>query len=53
MLKLIIFQYMQAGWKDEELSAAFNGALVVGQSLLIPRLHRAVGDLDLARSRPA
>ena len=46
-----ILQCVQAGWKDEELYEAFNVALVVGGSILIPHLRHAVESLDLARSK--
>jgi AhpD family alkylhydroperoxidase len=48
-----IMQCVQAGWKDEELYDAFNVALVVGGSILIPHLRHAVESLDLARSGQA
>ena len=48
-----ILQCVQAGWKDEELHEAFNVALVVGGSILIPHLRHAVESLDLARARQA
>ncbi|HVM73218.1 MAG TPA: carboxymuconolactone decarboxylase family protein [Anaerolineales bacterium] len=46
-----ILQCVQAGWKDEELVEAFNVALVVGGSIVIPHLRHAVESLDLARRR--
>jgi AhpD family alkylhydroperoxidase len=45
-----ILQCVQTGWKDEELYEAFNVALVVGGSILIPHLRHAVESLDLARA---
>ena len=48
-----ILQCVQAGWKDEELYEAFNVALVVGGSILIPHLRHAVESLDLARAGQA
>jgi AhpD family alkylhydroperoxidase len=45
-----ILQCVQAGWKDEELHEAFNVALVVGGSILIPHLRHAVESLDLERA---
>jgi AhpD family alkylhydroperoxidase len=44
-----ILQCVEAGWKDEELYEAFNVALVVGGSIVIPHLRHAVETLDLAR----
>lgn len=46
-----ILQCVQAGWKDEELYEAFNVALVVGGSIVIPHLRHAVETLDLTRQR--
>jgi AhpD family alkylhydroperoxidase len=46
-----ILQCVSAGWKDEELYEAFNVALVVGGSIVIPHLRNAVETLDLARQR--
>ena len=48
-----ILKCVQAGCKDEELYKAFNVALVVGGSILIPHLRHAVESLDLARARQA
>jgi AhpD family alkylhydroperoxidase len=48
-----ILQCVQAGWKDEELYEAFNVALVVGGSILIPHLRHAVETLELAHSGEA
>jgi AhpD family alkylhydroperoxidase len=44
-----ILQCVDAGWTDEELYEAFNVALVVGGSVVIPHLRHAVESLDLAR----
>jgi AhpD family alkylhydroperoxidase len=46
-----ILQCVEAGWKDEELYDAFNVALVVGGSIVIPHLRHAVETLDLSRGR--
>lgn len=46
-----IIQCINAGWKDEEIVDAFNVALIVGGSIVIPHLRHAVESLDLARSR--
>ena len=46
-----ILQCVDAGWKDEELYDAFNVALVVGGSIVIPHLRHAVETLDLYRSK--
>jgi AhpD family alkylhydroperoxidase len=48
-----ILQCIQAGWKDEELYEAFNVALVVSGSIVIPHLRHAVETLDLARQEAA
>jgi AhpD family alkylhydroperoxidase len=44
-----IIQCVDAGWKDEELYDAFNVALVVGGSIVIPHFRHAVESLDLYR----
>ena len=41
-----IIQCVEAGWSDEELYDAFNVALIVGGSIVIPHLRRAVALLD-------
>ena len=46
-----ILQCVEAGWTDEELYDAFNVALVVGGSIVIPHLRHAVETLDLARRK--
>ena len=46
-----ILQCVEAGWKDEELYDAFNVALIVGGSIVIPHLRHAVESLDMARER--
>ena len=46
-----ILQCVYAGWKDEELYEAFNVALVVGGSIVIPHLRHAVETLDLSRKK--
>ena len=46
-----ILQCVQAGWSDAELYDAFNVALVVGGSIVIPHLRHAVESLDLAREK--
>jgi AhpD family alkylhydroperoxidase len=46
-----ILQCVEAGWSDAELYDAFNVALVVGGSIVVPHLRHAVESLDLARSR--
>ena len=45
-----VVQCVDAGWKDEELYDAFNVALIVGGSIVIPHLRHAVETLDLVRS---
>ena len=44
-----ILQCVQAGWSDAELYDAFNVALLVGGSIVVPHLRHAVESLDLAR----
>jgi AhpD family alkylhydroperoxidase len=46
-----ILRCVECGWNDEEIYEAFNVALVVGGSIVIPHLRHAVESLDLARSR--
>ena len=46
-----ILQCMEAGWTDDQLYDAFNVALVVGGSIVIPHLRHAVETLDLARNK--
>jgi len=46
-----ILQCVAAGWRDEELYDAFNVALIVGGSIVIPHLRHAVESLDLVRSK--
>jgi AhpD family alkylhydroperoxidase len=46
-----IIQCVDAGWTDQELYDAFNVALVVGGSIVIPHLRHAVESLDLYRAR--
>jgi AhpD family alkylhydroperoxidase len=46
-----IIQCVDAGWNDEELYDAFNVALIVGGSIVIPHLRHAVESLDLVRSK--
>jgi AhpD family alkylhydroperoxidase len=44
-----IIQCVDLGWSDVELYEAFNVALVVGGSIVIPHLRHAVESLDLYR----
>lgn len=44
-----IIQCVDLGWTDAELNDAFNVALVVGGSIVIPHLRHAVESLDLYR----
>ena len=44
-----IIQCVKAGWSDDALFDAFNVALVVGGSIVIPHLRHAVESLDLYR----
>lgn len=46
-----ILQCIDEGWIDQELYDAFNVALVVGGSIVIPHLRHAVETLDLARTQ--
>jgi AhpD family alkylhydroperoxidase len=46
-----ILQCVDTGCTNEELYEAFNIALVVGGSIVIPHLRHAVETLDLYRSR--
>ena len=46
-----VLQCVDAGWSDEELYDAFNVALIVGGSIVIPHLRHAVESLDLCRAR--
>lgn len=44
-----IIQCVKAGWKDEEIMEALGVGLVVGGSIVIPHLRRAVEILAEAR----
>jgi AhpD family alkylhydroperoxidase len=46
-----ILQCVEAGWTDEELYDAFNVALVVGGSIVIPHLRHAAETIDLVRQK--
>lgn len=46
-----IIQCVDAGWTDAELYEAFNVALIVGGSIVIPHLRHAVETVDLYRSK--
>lgn len=46
-----ILQCIDAGWTDAELYDAFNVALVVGGSIVIPHLRHAVETVDMARQK--
>lgn len=46
-----IVQCIDAGWTDAELYEAFNVALIVGGSIVIPHLRHAVESVDLYRSK--
>ncbi len=48
-----IVQCIDAGFTDAELYDAFNVALVVGGSIVIPHLRHAVESVDLYRARKA
>lgn len=44
-----IIQCVDEGWSDDELVDAFNVALLVGGSIVVPHLRHAVESLDLYR----
>lgn len=46
-----VIQCIDAGWKNEELYEAFNVALIIGGSIVIPHLRHAVETLDIYRAR--
>jgi AhpD family alkylhydroperoxidase len=46
-----IIQCFKAGWTDDELYDAFNVALVVGGSIVIPHLRHAVESVDLYKKK--
>ena len=46
-----VLQCVACGYTDAELYDAFNVALVVGGSIVIPHLRHAVETLDLERQR--
>ena len=46
-----ILQCIEAGYTDEELYDAFNVALVVGGSIVIPHFRHAVESVDLVRAK--
>jgi AhpD family alkylhydroperoxidase len=46
-----IIQCVDAGWTNAELEEAFNVALVIGGSIVIPHLRHAVETMDLVRAR--
>jgi len=48
-----VLQCIDAGWEDAELYDAFNVALVVGGSIVIPHLRHAVETVDLYRQKDA
>lgn len=45
-----IIQCVEAGWDDDALIEAFNVALIVGGSIVIPHLRHAVETLDMLRN---
>jgi AhpD family alkylhydroperoxidase len=46
-----IIQCIDAGWTDAELIDAFDVALVVGGSIVIPHLRHAVETMDIYRRK--
>lgn len=46
-----IIQCTKAGWQDSELMEAFNVALIVGGSIVIPHFRHAIESLDLIKLR--
>lgn len=47
-----IIQCVEAGWDDEAMIEAFNIALIVGGSIVIPHLRHAVETIDMIRNEP-
>jgi AhpD family alkylhydroperoxidase len=45
-----LIQCIEAGWRDEELYDAFNVALIVGGSIVIPHVRHAVETIDTLRA---
>ncbi len=45
-----ILQCVKEGWDDDSLMEAFNVALIVGGSIVIPHLRHAVETLDMVRN---
>ncbi len=43
-------QCVAAGWSDEEIVDALNVGLIVGGSIVIPHLRRAIDTLDALRA---
>ncbi len=43
-------QCVAAGWSDEEIADALNVGLIVGGSIVIPHLRRAIDTLDALRA---
>jgi len=50
-IKYHIIQCFEAGFSDEELQEALNVGLVVGGSIVIPHLRRALEAWDLLREK--
>src|SRR3982750_4200539 len=48
-----IIQWVRAGWSKAELIDAFNVALVVGGSIVIPHLRHAFDSMDALLHPPA
>ncbi len=46
-----VIQCIDAGWTDAELFDAFNVALIVGGSIVVPHLRHAVESVDLYRMK--
>lgn len=46
-----IIQCIDAGWSDAELHEAFNVALIVGGSIVIPHLRHAVESVEIYREK--
>ena len=44
-----VIECVKSGLKDEEIIEAFNIALIVGGSIVIPHLRHAVETLDLVK----
>jgi AhpD family alkylhydroperoxidase len=46
-----VIQCVDSGWNNDELYDAFNVAIIVGGSIVIPHLRHAVETLDILREK--